>query len=75
MKKLLRKIEIMVLLFAVCFVGSMYVSKNMCCDVINRDMGYMFNIMYDKSANGNYIHDVISQHVISQLEQNFFLNK
>ena len=69
MKKILRKIEIMVLLFAVCFIGSMYVSKNMCCDVINRDMGYMFNIMYDKSD------DILSYHVINKLEQYFFLNK
>lgn len=70
MKKLLRKLEIMVLLFAVCFIGSMYVSKNMCCDVINRDMGYMFNIMYDKSEN-----DILNYHVINKLEQYFFLNK
>ena len=70
MKKLLRKLEIMVLLFAVCFIGSMYVSKNMCCDVINRDMGYMFNIMYDKSQN-----DILNYHVINKLEQYFFLNK
>ena len=69
MKKLLRKLEVMVLLFAVCFIGSMYVSKNMCCDVINRDMGYMFNIMYDKSG------DIVSYHVINKLEQYFFLNK
>ena len=39
MKKLLRKIEIMVLLFAVCFIGSMHISKSMCNDAINRDMG------------------------------------
>ena len=70
MKKLLRKIEIMVLLFAVCFIGSMYVSKGMCNDVINRDMGYMFNIMYDKSQN-----DILNYHVINKLEQYFFLNK
>ena len=70
MKKLLRKLEVMVLLFAVCFIGSMYVSKNMCCDVINRDMGYMFNIMYDKSEN-----DILNYHVINKLEQYFFLNK
>ena len=70
MKKLLRKLEVMVLLFAVCFIGSMYVSKNMCCDVINRDMGYMFNIMYDKSQN-----DILNYHVINKLEQYFFLNK
>lgn len=70
MKKLLRKIEIMVLLFTVCFIGSMYVSKSMCTDVINRDMGYMFNIMYDKSDN-----DILSYHVINKLEQYFFLNK
>ena len=69
MKKLLRKLEVMVLLFAVCFIGSMYVSKNMCCDTINRDMGYMFNIMYDKSD------DIVSYHVINKLEQYFFLNK
>lgn len=70
MKKLLRKIEIMVLLFAVCFIGSMHISKSMCNDVINRDMGYMFNIMYDKSEN-----DILSYHVINKLEQYFFLNK
>lgn len=70
MKKLLRKLEVMVLLFAVCFIGSMYVSKNMCCDAINRDMGYMFNIMYDKSQN-----DILNYHVINKLEQYFFLNK
>ena len=70
MKKLLRKIEIMVLLFAVCFIGSMHISKSMCNDVINRDMGYMFNIMYDKSQN-----DIVSYHVINKLEQYFFLNK
>ena len=69
MKKLLRKIEIMVLLFAVCFIGSMHISKSMCIDVINRDMGYMFNIMYDKSD------DIVSYHVINKLEQYFFLNK
>ena len=69
MKKILRKIEIMVLLFAVCFIGSMYISKNMCIDIINRDMGYMFNIMYDKSD------DIVSYHVINKLEQYFFLNK
>ena len=69
MKKLLRKLEVMVLLFAVCFIGSMYVSKSMCQDVINRDMGYMFNIMYDKSD------DILSYHVINKLEQYFFLNK
>ena len=70
MKKLLRKIEIMVLLFAVCFIGSMHISKSMCNDVINRDMGYMFNIMYDKSQN-----DILNYHVINKLEQYFFLNK
>ena len=69
MKKLLRKIEIMVLLFAVCFIGSMHISKSMCNDIINRDMGYMFNIMYDKSD------DILSYHVINKLEQYFFLNK
>ena len=69
MKKLLRKIEIMVLLFAVCFIGSMHISKSMCIDVINRDMGYMVNIMYDKSD------DIVSYHVINKLEQYFFLNK
>ena len=70
MKKLLRKLEVMVLLFAVCFIGSMHISKSMCNDVINRDMGYMFNIMYDKSEN-----DILSYHVINKLEQYFFLNK
>ena len=70
MKKLLRKLEVMVLLFAVCFVGSMYVSKNMCDDVINRDMGYMFNIMYNKHMNND-----VWYHLVNQLEQNFFLNK
>ena len=70
MKKLLRKIEIMVLLFAVCFIGSMHISKSMCNDVINRDMRYMFNIMYDKSEN-----DILNYHVINKLEQYFFLNK
>ena len=70
MKKILRKIEIMVLLFAVCFIGSMHISKSMCNDVINRDMGYMFNIMYDKSQN-----DILNYHVINKLEQYFFLNK
>ena len=70
MKKLLRKLEIMVLLFAVCFIGSMHISKSMCNDIINRDMGYMFNIMYDKSEN-----DILSYHVINKLEQYFFLNK
>ena len=69
MKKILRKIEIMVLLFAVCFIGSMHISKSMCNDIINRDMGYMFNIMYDKSD------DILSYHVINKLEQYFFLNK
>ena len=69
MKKLLRKLEVMVLLFAVCFIGSMHISKNMCIDIINRDMGYMFNIMYDKSD------DIVSYHVINKLEQYFFLNK
>ncbi len=69
MKKLLRKIEIMVLLFAVCFIGSMHISKSMCNNIINRDMGYMFNIMYDKSD------DILSYHVINKLEQYFFLNK
>lgn len=69
MKKLLRKLEVMVLLFAVCFIGSMHISKSMCNDVINRDMGYMFNIMYDKSD------DIVSYHVINKLEQYFFLNK
>ena len=69
MKKILRKIEIVVLLFAVCFIGSMYVSKSMCNDVINRDVGYMVNIMYDKSD------DIVSYHVINKLEQYFFLNK
>ena len=69
MKKILRKIEIMVLLFAVCFIGSMHISKSMCNDIINRDMGYMFNIMYDKSD------DIVSYHVINKLEQYFFLNK
>ena len=70
MKKLLRKLEVMVLLFAVCFIGSMHISKSMCNDVINRDMGYMFNIMYDKSEN-----DILNYHVINKLEQYFFLNK
>ena len=70
MKKLLRKLEIMVLLFAVCFIGSMHISKSMCNDIINRDMGYMFNIMYDKSQN-----DILNYHVINKLEQYFFLNK
>lgn len=70
MKKLLRKLEVMVLLFAVCFIGSMHISKSMCNDVINRDMGYMFNIMYDKSQN-----DILNYHVINKLEQYFFLNK
>ena len=70
MKKLLRKLEVMVLLFAVCFIGSMHISKSMCNDIINRDMGYMFNIMYDKSEN-----DILSYHVINKLEQYFFLNK
>lgn len=69
MKKLLRKLEVMVLLFAVCFIGSMHISKSMCNDIINRDMGYMFNIMYDKSD------DILSYHVINKLEQYFFLNK
>ena len=69
MKKLLRKLEVMVLLFAVCFICSMHISKNMCIDIINRDMGYMFNIMYDKSD------DIVSYHVINKLEQYFFLNK
>lgn len=70
MKKLLRKLEVMMLLFAVCFIGSMHISKSMCNDVINRDMGYMFNIMYDKSQN-----DILNYHVINKLEQYFFLNK
>ena len=70
MKKLLRKLEVMVLLFAVCFIGSMHISKSMCNDIINRDMGYMFNIMYDKSQN-----DILNYHVINKLEQYFFLNK
>lgn len=70
MKKILRKLEVMVLLFAVCFIGSMHISKSMCNDVINRDMGYMFNIMYDKSQN-----DILNYHVINKLEQYFFLNK
>ena len=70
MKKILRKIEIMVLLFAVCFIGSMHISKSMCNDIINRDMGYMFNIMYDKSQN-----DILNYQVINKLEQYFFLNK
>ena len=69
MKKLLRKLEVMMLLFAVCFIGSMHISKSMCNDIINRDMGYMFNIMYDKSD------DILSYHVINKLEQYFFLNK
>ena len=69
MKKILRKIEIMVLLFAVCFIGSMHISKSMCNDIINRDRGYMFNIKYDKSD------DILSYHVINKLEQYFFLNK
>ena len=69
MKKLLRKLEVMVLLFAVCFIGSMHISKSMCNNIINRDMGYMFNIMYDKSD------DILSYHVINKLEQYFFLNK
>lgn len=69
MKKLLRKLEVMMLLFAVCFIGSMHISKSMCNDIINRDMGYMFNIMYDKSD------DIVSYHVINKLEQYFFLNK
>ena len=69
MKKILRKLEVMVLLFAVCFIGSMHISKSMCNDIINRDMGYMFNIMYDKSD------DIVSYHVINKLEQYFFLNK
>ena len=69
MKKLLRKLEVMVLLFAVCFIGSMHISKNMCIDIINRGMGYRFNIMYDKSD------DIVSYHVINKLEQYFFLNK
>ena len=47
MKKILRKIEIMVLLFAVCFIGSMYISKNMCNDVINRDIECMMNNIYN----------------------------
>ena len=47
MKKLLRKLEVMVLLFAVCFIGSMYVSKNMCYDVINRDIECMMNNIYN----------------------------
>ena len=59
----------MVLLFAVCFIGSMHISKSMCIDVINRDVGYMVNIMYDKSD------DIVSYHVINKLEQYFFLNK
>ena len=70
MKKILRKLEVMVLLFAVCFIGSMHISKNMCNDIINRDIGYMFNIMYDKSEN-----DILNYHVINKLEQYFFLNK
>ena len=70
MKKLLRKLEVMMLLFAVCFIGSMHISKSMCNDIINRDMGYMFNIMYDKSQN-----DILNYHVINKLEQYFFLNK
>ena len=69
MKKLLRKLEVMMLLFAVCFIGSMHISKSMCNDIINRDMGYMFNIMYDNSD------DIVSYHVINKLEQYFFLNK
>ena len=69
MKKLLRKLEVMMLLFAVCFISSMHISKSMCNDIINRDMGYMFNIMYDKSD------DIVSYHVINKLEQYFFLNK
>ena len=69
MKKLLRKLEVMVLLFAVCFICSMHISKSMCNDIINRDIGYMFNIMYDKSD------DILSYHVINKLEQYFFLNK
>ena len=69
MKKLLRKLEVMMLLFAVCFICSMHISKSMCNDIINRDMGCMFNIMYDKSD------DILSYHVINKLEQYFFLNK
>lgn len=64
MKKLLRKLEVMVLLFTVCFIGSMYVSKNMCQDVINKDIGYMFNTIYDKLEND----------VIQQIEQYILLN-
>ena len=65
MKKLLRKIEIMVLLFAVCFIGSMYVSKSMCHDVINEDIGYMFDVISDKLEN----------EAIQQIEQSIFLNQ
>lgn len=65
MKKLLRKIEIMVLLFAGCFIGSMYISKSMCHDVINKDIGYMFDVISDKLEN----------EAIQQIEQSIFLNQ
>ena len=55
----------MVLLFAVCFIGSMYVSKSMCHDVINEDIGYMFDVISDKLEN----------EVIQQIEQSIFLNQ
>lgn len=64
MKKIIKKIEVMVLLFAVCFIGSMYVSKSMCQDVITKDIGYMFDTIYDKLEN----------EVIQQIEQYIFLN-
>lgn len=64
MKKIIKKIEVMVLLFAVCFIGSMYVSKSMCQDVITKDIGYMFDTIYDKLEND----------VIQQIEQYIFLN-
>ena len=65
MKKLLRKLEVMVLLFAVCFIGSMYVSKNMCIDVINKDIERIFNVAYNELEN----------EIIKQIEQYLFLNQ
>ena len=65
MKKILRKIEIMVLLFAVCFIGSMYISKNMCMNTINKDIGHMFDVVYDELEN----------EIIQEIEQYLFLNQ
>ena len=65
MKKLLRKIEIMVLLFAVCFIGSMHISKSMCIDVINKDIERILNVAYNELEN----------EIIKQIEQYLFLNQ